>query len=145
MINIISGAVVFDDNLSIDATTQLSGIASISSAKVVHSVPERTQLSLGSHEIQGHVWGVGVIFVQTKLNQIWLQLLNADGVDAIAWSLENEKIRKFSHDSFVKKLCSSSGDVNQSISSLVYKFSWGKISSVLDIRGVQALIVFEYL
>jgi len=145
MININSGAVIFDDHLSIDSQTQFSQMEDIPGAKVSASVAGRAQLSLGAHTVEGESWGVGVVFIQTKLSQIWLQCLSADGVDTTAWSLENEKIRKATHDVVVKRLCSSIGSAVQTTSSLVYKFPWGKVSSVLDIRGVQALILVEYL
>lgn len=144
MININSGAIVFEDHLRVDSQTQFSKMEDMPCAKVFASVAGRTQLSIGAHTVEGKCWGVGVVFVQAKLSQIWLQCLNADGVDVTAWSLENEKIRKATHDIVVKKQCSSTGSVVETTSTLVYKFPWGKVSSILDIRGVQALILVEY-
>ena len=90
-------------------------------------------------------WGVGLVFGQERLSQIWLQCLSADGIDAKTWSLENEKLRKVAHDLVVNTMCLSTGDGVQSASSLAYKFPWGTISSTLDVRGVQALVLVEYL
>lgn len=145
MINLNFGAVTFNDGLTLEAQTTLSNVEKISGAKLALSVPGRTQLSIGTHSIDGKNWGVGVVFIQSKLNQILLQCLDADGVDSSAWNLENEKLRKNTHDVILKRDCSLNNNVEQSLSSTTYKFEWGKVSSLLDIRGVQALILVEYL
>jgi hypothetical protein len=144
MIDTNSGAIAFDDQLNINSQTRLAEMEAISKINSAPSQPGRTQLSIGSRLFQGGIWGVGLVFNERILSQIWLQCLNADGVDTKTWSLENEKLRKVTHDMAVKKICSSSGNPVQSASSLTYEFSWGSISSVLDVRGVQALVLVEY-
>ena len=144
MINFDSGFIVFDDSLSIDKLSSLYKLENIPSAKSAPSIAGRTQLSLGSHPSQGKNWGVGVTFVDSKLNQVGLMCLNVKGIDDTAWSLESEKMRKMAHDSLLVEWCSKGVLLEHDISSLKYKFPWGKVSSVLDIRGVQALILVEY-
>ena len=145
MIDLNSGEIVFDDYLTINAQTQLVAMESVPGAKNIPALSGRTQLSMGSRSFICNSWGVGLVFGQEKLSQIWLQCLSADGIDAKTWSLENEKLRKVAHDLVVNTICSSTGDAVQSASSLVYKFLWGTISSTLDVRGVQALVLVEYL
>ena len=144
MIDVNSGDIIFDDS-SFNAQTQLAEMEATPGAKITPCLSGRTQLSMGSRSFKDSSWGVGLVFSYEKLSQIWLQCLSADGVDAKAWSLENEKLRKVTHDLVVNRLCSSSSTAVKSASSLTYKFSWGTISSTLDVRGVQALVLVEYL
>jgi hypothetical protein len=87
---------------------------------------------------------VGATYVGSRISQVRLMCLDAKGVDATAWSLENEKLRKTAHDALIAEWCSKGSVLENSLSSLVYKFSWGKVSSILDIKGMQALILVEY-
>lgn len=144
MIDLDSGAIEFDDFLSIDAQSPLSRMEEIPGTRSAPSIPGRYQLSIGTHPVHGEMWGVGLVYLQSKLNQVWLQCLSVDGVDSNSWSLENEKLRKTAHDVVVNELCSSGGSTRPPGPTLVFKFPWGKVSSILDIRGVQALIVVEY-
>jgi hypothetical protein len=142
VINTVTGEISFDD-LKISHSVSLSEIHVIFNTGSTWSMGGRTQLSLGVHFVEGVRWGVGVIFANSKLSQVWLQLLDAPGVDSSAWSLDNELQRKVAHDQVVCTMRAGAATTRSS-STLECKFNWGKVSSVLDARGVQALLVIEY-
>lgn len=145
MIDLGSGALVFADGLTLSGSTtrrQLEGGGA--AIKVFSSVQGREHLSLGTHAAQSWSWGVGVVFVQGVLEQVWLQCLNAERVDPGAWDIQNETIRKEFHDKYFLDLCLPGGSPLKTGTSLSCGFDWGRISSTLDLRGVQALIVVEF-
>lgn len=146
MIDVNSGTVVFDDNLRIDAHTPLEKIETMPNIRPAPSILGKTQLSVGMHTACGHHWGVGVVYVHSKLTQIGLQCQSVDGIESTTWNLENEKRRKLFHDAWVNKTCSSrNSKAEQSVFSLIFKFPWGTVSSLLDIKGVQAIILINFL
>jgi len=58
--------------------------------------------------------------------------------------MENEWERKSFHDAYLKEL-SMGRYKKRSIADLHSEFSWGSISSILDARGVQALLLIKYI
>ena len=144
MIDINSGKIFFDDFV-IDGFVSLERIKSFVCGGFPSSNIGGAQLSLGVHVKDGERWGVGVIFNNFKLYQVWLQQLSAPGVDGNAWSLDNEKKRKSAHDKIVADLCAKKCISIKSLSEIECKFQWGSISSLLDLKGVQALLVIEYV
>ncbi|KAE8755940.1 MULTISPECIES: hypothetical protein [Paraburkholderia] len=144
MIDLQSGKVRFDDGFEVSCATTIAQLERSVSTKRSPATPDHTQLSIGAHISGQRTWGVGAIFFRERLKQIWLQCLNADGVDPDAWDIGNEKARKKFHDEFLMVACFGKSVLETSPASLGWAFSWGKISSVIDMRGVQALIVVDY-
>jgi hypothetical protein len=102
-------------------------------------------VGLGTHAFDNKTWGIGAVLSPFKTKQIWLQMLDADGVDSNAWNLKNEQRRQQEHDTYLKNTCHDASDrIKRSMSTLKYSFSWGDISSTLDVHGIQALIIIEY-
>lgn len=130
MIDVSSGDVLFDDGLRITLNDSPERYFSCSEVRVSS---ECRLLALGSHPTGTELWGVGLVFRETKLHQVWLQCLNC--TDQKNWSLENEKKRKSVHDRYIETMAGVFGGSD---------FVWGKISSTLDVRGVQALLIVSY-
>jgi hypothetical protein len=144
MIDFISGAIIFDDGISISKHTKINDIERLFGAREVLSTNERRQFSLDVHLSGGVSWGVGAIFTNAILYQVWLQCLSCMDDAHTSWTLDNEMIRKKFHDEFIDKLRHKNCHVQQSGASMEACFSWGKIASVMDVRGVQALLVISY-
>ncbi|WP_183031977.1 hypothetical protein [Cupriavidus sp. UME77] len=144
MIDLNFGSIIFDDGLNISNRTTIAQLERLALPVLSPAVKLRTQLSIGTHACKNLTWGVGAVFSQERLVQVWLQCLNVDGVNAGAWDLENEKMRRDFHDKLIEELCCSICPSERAPASLAYKFPWGKISSIIDMRGVQSLIVIDY-
>ena len=146
MIDTFTGSVAFDDGLHIKKSTPLSLIKHLPSVRSTSTAAGRDELSAGVHRLGHAEWGVGTIFVSGKLHQIWLQYLNAPNVNKNILEMQNEITRKHAHDEILMQL---TFDKTPSTSAprhtpFVINYLWGSLSSVLDVRGVQALIVIEY-
>lgn len=143
MIDFDSGAVRFDDGLVISSSMTLAQAKRISTGKTPYAAEGRNQVGMGTHRCQDQEWGIGVAFMGNRIHQAWMQCLTADGADPHAWEIENERIRKRFHDNFLEGLIR---DVTAQVSlaSVTYNYDWGSISSTIDMRGVQSLILIEY-
>lgn len=144
MIDLATGAINFDDGLGISASTTIAQMQNVAKTSHVPSVRGRVHLNIGTHVYQDWQWVVSLIFAGDRLSQIWAQCLNAEGVDTEAWELKNEEVRRNFHDAFLLALGLSKFSVEKSISTIKYILPWGAVSSTIDIRGVQSLIVVEY-
>jgi hypothetical protein len=146
MINLQTGAIEFDDGLQLKRESRLESVSSLRGVTNQHTVSGRIQLSLGQRQAQSIDWGVGVIFVDDLIRQVWLQCLAENGKPVEGdWSLKTEIGRKAVHDRFLQNaLLIGAAEFNRHGPSTECKFTWGKVSSLLDVRGVQALIVLEY-
>ena len=102
MINLSSGLITFEDGVCIAPHDAIEAIESIPGAREVHAAQGRRQFALGSHPSNGQDWGVGAVFVESALRQVWLQCLTC--VDETAMSLAEEKIRKSFHDKIVQAI-----------------------------------------
>ena len=147
MINILKGDVVFDDGLHLNPSVSVETLEAIPGSKRGPATLGRTQLSVGLHRVAAAEWGIGAIFVEQQLEQVLLQYLNAPGVRRDVLEMSNETTRKHAHDEILHNLFGNQGALSKSDSHtpLVFQLSWGRISSILDPRGVQALILIEYL
>lgn len=143
MIDIQSGTVSFEDGLELSHATTRVQLEGNSVASAI-APAGRTQLSVGTHNAGQRHWGVGVVFVGERLAQVWLQCLDADRVDPSAWDIGNEMARKTFHDQFLRRVCAGHR-FEESAAAAEWRFPWGKVSSVIDLRGVQALIIVEHL
>lgn len=144
MIDMTTGALYFDDQLCIGPDTSLKTIETIPEIRRAPSVLGRTQLGIGIHQFGGCSFGVGVIFIHSKLAQIILQCLNAEGVDDSAWNIENEKRRKVFHDSWIARTLTNYDRIERTVMTSTVRYIWGSVSSTLDVKGVQAIILIEY-
>jgi hypothetical protein len=94
----------------------------------------------GTLTSDAHRFGTCVWFSDGSPSSIWLQLLNSDEPE---WSLEAEFERKKLQEDFMARELRArpkmwnGRDPN-------YLYSWGSISSVIDVKGVQALIIVSY-
>lgn len=148
MINTLTGDVVFDDGLHLGPSASVEALEAIPGARRGPAILGRTQLSVGSHRVAAIEWGVGAVFVERQLAQVLLQYLNAPSVQRDVLGMANETIRKNAHDEILRNLFGEQSSLNKSAgpqTPLVFQLSWGRISSILDPRGVQALILIEYL
>lgn len=145
MIDIDTGMVSFDDGFIVKPQLDVVTAASFPGVRRAPTVGARTQFSAGVHPSGKNNWGVGLVYENDRLVQVWLQWLDQKETDHSAdWNLQNEKTRKVIHDRLVIELCENRGKKSDTSAALTYIFSWGKVSSVLDLRGVQALIVLEH-
>lgn len=142
MIDLSSGVITFDDGVRLAPDDLLDRIAILPGVREVRAAHGRRQFSLGVHPSDGQNWGVGAVFVDSALNQIWLQCLTC--VDETALSLDTEKIRQAFHDKILEGIKSEGIAVDRVGMSLEAIVPWGKVSSVLDPRGVQALLIASY-
>lgn len=103
-------------------------------------------LPLGEHVSESFRWGVGGVFENSCLRQLWLQCLNPPGVLSGIADLANEMARRDFHDKWLMEFLrkySVKGKKNGA-ASYEAQMAWGKIASVLDMRGVQAIILLDY-
>lgn len=142
MIDLFSGVITFDDGVSIAPNDMAECIAARPGVRETRAAQGRRQFSLGSHPSSGQNWGVGAVFVGSALSQVWLQCLTC--VDESILSLENEKARQIFHDKILDAAKLEGIAVNRRGVSLEAVVPWGKISSVLDPRGIQALLIASY-
>lgn len=142
MIDLSSGVITFDDGVSIAPNDSVESIAALYGAREIRSAQGRRQFSLGSHPSKGQNWGVGTVFVDSTLSQVWLQCLTC--VDDATLSLDNEKTRQSFHDKILEAAKLEGVAVKKIGAGLEAVAPWGKISSVLDPRGVQALLIASY-
>jgi hypothetical protein len=100
------------------------------------------QFALGSHTAQGKRWGLGAVVRNEKVVQFWLQCLDAEGVVQDAWDMNNEERRQAAHEEYMRMVSDQTGRLSNG--GRQWQFSWGKISSTLDLKGVQALLIVDY-
>jgi hypothetical protein len=145
MIDLLSGIICFDDGLQLGPGFNKEKLMLLPGTRSIPGVGNRIQLSLGAHMVQEMRWGIGVIFSDAMLQQLWLQCLNADGVDNDAIDFANEMKRRDFHDKWLDRTARQDGE-NLSTDNLAmkFKFKWGQIESILDTRAVQALIIIDY-
>lgn len=143
MIDFDTGTVGFDDGLVVSSSMTLAQARQVSPGREFQTTPGQYQVAVGAHRCHEREWGIGLVFAASRLHQVWIQCLNADGVDPQAWTLENEKVRKRFHDDFLKGLLKGI-TAQVSVASMTYGYQWGSIASTIDMRGVQSLIVIEY-
>lgn len=102
-------------------------------------------LALGSHTAEGKLWGLGAAVRNDRVVQFWLQHLDADGIIQDAWDINNEMRRQKAHDDYMRTICDEAGTLGNSVGTgRRWQFNWGSISSALDLKGVQALLVIDY-
>lgn len=142
MINLFSGVITFDDGVRIAPDDLAESIAALAGVREVRAAQGRRQFSLGAHPSNEQSWGVGAVFVGATLSQVWLQCLTC--VDETTLSLDNEKSRQGFHDKILEAARREGIAVNKVGVNLEAVVPWGKISSVLDPRGVQALLIASY-
>ncbi|MBB5609337.1 MULTISPECIES: hypothetical protein [unclassified Janthinobacterium] len=143
MIDIKTGTVSFN-NLKLHSFTSILSLASTIKIKPHDFGLSNTTVSLGIHFSGKQAWGVGVVFSGVKLLQIWLQFLDEKDASENIWTMGNERERKNFHDAYLKEMVMGRYK-KRSNADLYSEFSWGNISSILDVRGVQALILIEYI
>ncbi|WP_141758774.1 hypothetical protein [Duganella sp. HH105] len=144
MIDLHNGNIGFDA-FTLNSSTRLIDIENFITRRAATLNSGAQHVGVGVHLLDDKTWGVGAVVSPFKTKQVWLQMLEAKGVNPNTWDLQNEERRRQVHDSYLKELChDSSVSINRSISTLKYSFRWGSISSTLDVRGIQALIIIEY-
>jgi hypothetical protein len=146
MIDSLTGAVTFDDGLKLDPTARLNSFEAVSGAQRVSTISSRSHWSIGTRRVGDSDWGVGVVFVEATLQQVWLQCLTVPGVQSDVLELPNELKRKYTHDVVLLELFDKGNLFGQKSNerTLTFELPWGRVSSTLDQRGVQALILVEY-
>ena len=115
-------------------------------AKNAHAYSAQQLLALGSHQSEEKLWGLGAAMRNGRVMQFWLQDLKAKVVAPEKWTIANEVERQKAHHDYLKSIfkdpdCRASSRA----SNLSWQFSWGSVSSELDLKGVQALIIIDYL
>lgn len=143
MIDVETGSVVFS-NLTIRRDTSLEQLMQVPTAKVQMVVGELTYLALGTYQLASDTWGVGAVAKGGQLTQVWLQWLNAPDINKEEHSIMNEQLRKARHDQILRMQHSGLGKSEDKGNSIGFRFSWGRVSSELDMRAMQALIVVDY-
>jgi hypothetical protein len=143
MINVSTGVITFDDGMCISPDDLVGSIELLPGAKNVTAIQGRRQYALGSHTSKGQIWGVGVVFIESALRQVWMQCLTCVGNADL--SLQTERLRQDFHDGIFEKIRLEGVAVKRVGVNLEANFPWGKLSSVLDPRGVQALLIASYI
>jgi hypothetical protein len=142
---LINGAVTFDD-FSIRRLSCLADFEKPVNRQEFTGSSSDALLALGSHRSNGTLWGVSARLQTYRVQQLFLQNLTAEGVLPGLWNMANEERRQKAHDDYLQGLCADSrGKTAHHGPNLIWQFGWGTVSSTLDLKGVQALIVVTYM
>jgi hypothetical protein len=146
MIDSLTGVITFDDGLKLDPTARLSSFEAVPGAQRVSTISGRSHWSIGTRRVGDAGWGIGAVFLEATLQQVWLQCLTVPGVQRDVLELANELKRKYKHDVVLLELFDKGNSFGQKFDerTLAFELPWGRVSSTLDQRGVQALILVEY-
>lgn len=130
------------DAFFLGRTTRQADIEKFVSNHSPFNIGQSQQFALGSHTAQGKLWGVAAVVRNEKVVQLRLQYLDAEGVVQDAWNMSNEERRQAAHEDYMRMVSDETGTLSNG--GRQWQFSWGKISSTLDLKGVQALLIVDY-